>query len=497
MTDSWGLGSGAAAGGRLVTSDEFARTVDERVEEIAVAALDSAMYWHMRDSAVPAVPGWADDAAVHIDGDPQNGWRAYFGIAPLFVWVRRYPSPLTGATPSFDARYLGFDVPDGAVDDKVEPEVPAGLLEEYRAALQEAFEPWRSLQAPEGIVTGTVVPIMDGMYLVSDEPSALSGSSKPPVLANKDYHDLLARFGDATPHLKGVAMEYFKSKYVRQLDVVIPNLQYVMGEIAEAALGNALAVQRARKAVLAVLDAAIVAMERAKPGADYSGYQVALGILGAVVSAAAAFATGGAAIPFIAGLGGGLIGTLAGSIPDGDPADISVTLGAEKPTGVLENIRSALATTDRELLTEEQAAAYAAFDQIDLLNATPGPGQPDPFRLEEPDETRGPLIQADRANMAVLWDTLPLIAARLRKAAALLDGAVGNDAVFRHGSVGRSVVGAQQDIAAAGQEAWTALRALAEDLDEGAQGLRDLWRDFSDTDGLTRGEFADIKRELA
>ncbi|MCR6031796.1 hypothetical protein GGQ22_10105 [Nocardioides sp. zg-579] len=479
-----------------MSADEFARIVDDRLEEIAVAALDSAMYWHMRDHAISGVPGFADDAVVKMAGNPLDGWVAAAGSV-LFYVVRRYPSPITGATPDFDVRALDIDVPEVTIDDKVEPDVPRGYLESFRSTLQEIFERWRSLPAPEGISAGVVTPIMDAMYLVSDEPSALSAADRPPVLANKEYHALLARFGDATPHLHGVAMDYFKEKYVQQLGVVVPNLQYVMGEIAIAALGNALAIQRTRAAVLTILDEALVAMDRAKPGNDHGGLAVAVGILGAVVAAAATLATGGTAAPFALTLGGGVISVLAGTINDDGAQAPEVELGASDPDGVIANIRSALGTTDRELLMEEQAAAYSAFDQIELLAAPRGPGESDPFGLDEPSASRGPLvIEIERHHMATLWDTLPLIAGRLRRAAALLDDAVGKQGAFQHGSVGRSTLGAQPDIASAGGEAWRALRALANDLDEGAQGLKDVWRDFNDTDGLTREEFATIKTGL-
>ncbi|MDN4162496.1 hypothetical protein QWY29_14105 [Nocardioides sp. SOB72] len=470
--------------------------MDERVEEVAVAAMDSAMYWHMRDKALSAVPGFVDDGAVIMDGSPETGWIAAAGSFPFYV-VRRYPSPLNGATPPFDLAAFGIDVPEVSVDDKVEPDVPAGYLEDYRSTLAEVSRRWRSLPPPEGIVNAVVTPILEGMHQIASTPSQLASADDRPVFANPAYVILTEQLDDATPHLDGVAMDYFKEKYVAQLGTVVPNLQLLMGKIAEAALGNALAIQRSRLAVLTILDAALDAMQKAKPGSDYGGVAVALAILGAVAAAAATLFSAGTAVPFLLAAGGGALGVLSGQVADAGSQPPQVELGAAKPDGVVTNISSALDTANAELLAEEQAAAYLCFDQLDLLAAA-HPAGSDPFAFNEPPASTGRLVvNIERFQMAKLWNNLPQVASRVRDAAAHLARAVDNPGVFQHGSVGRSTLGAQPDIASAGNAVWTAMRAVADDLDEAAQGLKDVWRDFSDTDGLTRREFKAIQGELS
>lgn len=417
------------------------------VQWIAEAAVDSAM----------AAAGW--------EGTPDGGYSRWGGPG-----ARNIPGDYDEPLDRDDTG--GFAVPD-----------VQGMFNDWYQSLWDLFEPWSDLPDPAGFKSD-LHALSHGIHRITDEASgsfsSVGNAGDGTSFADPNASALFKSLDTRAGQLQGHAFMTFYEKYVAALPGVVSNCRLLMVAVGAHINGEATLMAATRANVVDIAKKARWAMMAARPDHGGDDATIAIAVIGAVLSGAAAFATGGTSIALsLAATGTGLLGSLW---PSSAPAQKDpIPLGGATPDAVFNNLSDALNELNSSVKDEEKQIRDAVNRTIAYANNNPAD-----FDLKTPTLFGDKIgeIKRVRGNRPTIHELshglIPDVAGHLRGASRSL--AIDSAPWRKDGQIGLGTEGPFWDVQALADGAITELNDLVSELGEAAAILDVVWKSFDHTD---------------
>jgi hypothetical protein len=357
-------------GGDLASGLESFAELSDLLEQMAVAALEAEISWIGINGAYPI-------------GDAEHGWRAEQGDGgeTLFVSVS---GQLPGgfSVDSFVSQHAGHWVfVDGAqvndasttgssVSYNIFTDTPM-RLEDWRGAIGDAFEPWRTLpeEAPVRGMAEDLGKRIAGLTMnfgaTGDQDVDSPGAGLADDVRDPHWAAQVQSGIDEAIELKGYTMDVFKLKFIHPMPFVVSNIQVLLLSTACTMAAQAGVIEAAKASVGSFARAGLTAMKASDRNGGGRGSKDStkafLLIAGAAAAAASTLLSGPVGLSAAAALAGTALG-LGTSAVGGDFASEPVELGGERPMDVYQHIVDALTGANSKMAAEE-AGLSSAFSK--------------------------------------------------------------------------------------------------------------------------------------